>query len=301
MEHPLRCHPLVVRRELPRSGGTIDRLLRDERLVRMLPGVHRWSDIEETFELRVAATRKWDPDAIFVGSTAARLSWWSELSDPLVRVSSRSKRKATAWLRPTAQPVPDELVAENADGLRLASPECSALQLAGAGHRDAVFEALRRGLSLAHLNEALACFPKRLRGNPLRALRMAESMDEPWSPLERDAHVLLRAAKVTGWEANHRIEVGDRVYFADIAFPEARLIVELDGWTFHSIADRVSDNDRQNDLVTAGWTVVRFSFETLDSMVGLVQRVLAADWTAAPLALGVMSAARDDTGDWHIA
>lgn len=293
---------LVARRELPKSGTTIDRLLRDQQLVKMLPGVHRWAEVEETFELRVAATRKWQPDAIFVGSTAARLSWWPELPDPTVRVAMKNKRSSTSWLRPTLQPVPEGLVAENGDGMRLASPECSALQLASADEESAIFEALRRGLTLAHLNEALGLFPKRLRGNPMRTLRLAESRNEPWSPLERDAHVLLRAAGLTGWKANHRIEVGEKVYFADIAFPEEGILVELDGWTFHSLADRVSDNNRQNDLVAAGWRVIRFSYETLDLLVGFIQRMLAGG-TSGVAALGVRPnvVGEPDPDPWHIA
>ncbi|MGI8814055.1 MAG: endonuclease domain-containing protein [Pseudonocardia sp.] len=56
--------------------------------------------------------------------------------------------------------------------------------------------------------------------------------------------------------------MGDAVrdrYRVDFAFPVARLVVEVDGWAWHSDAARFrSDRARQNALVLAGWAVLRF-------------------------------------------
>ena len=52
----------------------------------------------------------------------------------------------------------------------------------------------------------------------------------------------------------------------DALFPEHRLIVELDGWEFHS--DRgsfESDRDRDAELLAAGYQTIRITWERLKS------------------------------------
>ena len=74
---------------------------------------------------------------------------------------------------------------------------------------------------------------------------------------ERTLHRLLRRAEVNGWVPNYRLPVAGRIYVVDVAFPAARLAVEIDGLAYHSDAERFQgDRHRQNDLVGAGWTVL---------------------------------------------
>ena len=74
---------------------------------------------------------------------------------------------------------------------------------------------------------------------------------------ERTLHRLLRRAKVNGWVPNYRLPVAGRTYFVDVAFPAARLAVEIDGLAYHSDAERFQgDRHRQDDLVGAAWTVL---------------------------------------------
>lgn len=48
----------------------------------------------------------------------------------------------------------------------------------------------------------------------------------------------------------------------DLAYPQQRLVVEVDGWDFHCTrSDFVRDRQRQNELVAAGWSVLRFTNE----------------------------------------
>ena len=75
---------------------------------------------------------------------------------------------------------------------------------------------------------------------------------------------LLREAGITGWRANHLVRIGGRRYFIDVAFPRALLAIEVDGLAHHS--DRLAfqrDRRRQNDLVAAGWTILRFTWDDL--------------------------------------
>jgi very-short-patch-repair endonuclease len=52
----------------------------------------------------------------------------------------------------------------------------------------------------------------------------------------------------------------------DLAYPDVKLAIELDGWEFHGGRTAFdADRARANDLVLAGWTVVRFTSRSADS------------------------------------
>jgi very-short-patch-repair endonuclease len=57
---------------------------------------------------------------------------------------------------------------------------------------------------------------------------------------------------------NHRVRIGGRVRYLDLAWPEAKVAIEFDGFVPHA-PRRVFDDDRarQNDLVADRWTVFR--------------------------------------------
>jgi very-short-patch-repair endonuclease len=108
-----------------------------------------------------------------------------------------------------------------------------------------------------------------------------ESRDNPWSPPERRVHVLLREADITGWHGNLRVEVNGDPYFVDIGFPGHRLAVEIDGREFHSgPAEFERDRWRQNDLVNAGWRVLRFTARRVEEaphlVIATIREALAA-------------------------
>jgi very-short-patch-repair endonuclease len=51
----------------------------------------------------------------------------------------------------------------------------------------------------------------------------------------------------------------------DFAYPELLLAIEVDGFAAHSSVDAFRcDRARQNALVTAGWTVLRFTWTEVD-------------------------------------
>jgi very-short-patch-repair endonuclease len=100
-----------------------------------------------------------------------------------------------------------------------------------------------------------------------RLLRVADNGAH--SEAERLLIRLLEAARVTGWKANHPV-AGYRV---DVAFPNARVAIEVDGFAFHSDSDDFhADRVRQNAISLAGWQVLRFTW--LD-LVEYPQRVIA--------------------------
>ncbi len=104
------------------------------------------------------------------------------------------------------------------------------------------------------------------------------------SEAERRLLALLREAGCTGWVANQRVRAGGRWYILDVAFPAARLAIEVDGRAFHSDARAFQhDRTRQNDLVAAGWTVLRFTWADL---VERPEHVLEAITTGLTLRRG---------------
>jgi hypothetical protein len=95
-------------------------------------------------------------------------------------------------------------------------------------------------------------------------------------------HQLLLQAQVTGWSANVPL-VDDEglIGVADVVFPTHKVIIEIDGYRAHSSRSSfISDRRRQNRLMMAGYTVLRFTWDDLThrptEVIKEVQRVLAA-------------------------
>ena len=106
---------------------------------------------------------------------------------------------------------------------------------------------------------------------------LAEAESGPEVQLRR----LLRKAGVPAGSPQHMVVAGGSRYRIDLAFPDERLAIEFDGYAAHvAPASFVGDRRRQNALLLAGWTVLRFSGDDLrhrpSSVVREVQRALAA-------------------------
>lgn len=114
-----------------------------------------------------------------------------------------------------------------------------------------------------------------------RALALSDRRAE--SPPETRVRVALVQAglqPVPQYDVVHR---GRWIARVDLAFPELRIAVEYDGRAVHEREDVFArDRQRQNDLVRAGWTVLRFTAVDLRSGAAeVVRQVLAVVRTAA--------------------
>ena len=99
---------------------------------------------------------------------------------------------------------------------------------------------------------------------------------------ERVLHGLLRAADLDGWTPNLWVEVDGAMYEIDVAFVEARLAIEVDGWAHHVEVSRFrADRRKQNALTLAGWVTIRFTWADLveqpERVVSTIRRRLARD------------------------
>ncbi len=74
------------------------------------------------------------------------------------------------------------------------------------------------------------------------------------------------------------VTVDDGVRFPDIVFDTVPLIVEIDGHAHHGGRERFeADRRRQNQLVEAGWTVLRFTATRVaDDPAGFIGSVRSA-------------------------
>lgn len=277
---------VLVRRRHAELTRQLDHWLRTGLLQTALPGVY--TAPEPSWEVLTLAAARYRPDAIITGAAAARLLWWPDC--PIVSVTAaisagrvRTDCAGFSWER---RRIPPGLVTYR-DGIGIAKPALSVLDLIPVLRGRAIDEALRRrAVLLPDLWEAFAVCSNR-RGNQLRRDLLEDSRDSPWSEAERDAHRLLRAAGLTGFRTNYRIKARGVTYHVDIAFPELRVIVEIDGWEFHhGRVPFVRDRWRYSRLGAAGWTVLPLAAEVLttdpEAFIEVVRDALECSGWQAP-------------------
>ena len=131
------------------------------------------------------------------------------------------------------------------------------------------------------IQAVIARSPGRRGLKPLGEALVQLTDEPPWtqSDLEDLLRALIRDADLPQPETNVFIE-GELV---DFAWRQHKLIVEVDGWTFHK-TKRSFEDDRRRDakLVLAGWRVVRFTYDQVRYEPQAVARTLTTLLRAAP-------------------
>jgi very-short-patch-repair endonuclease len=98
------------------------------------------------------------------------------------------------------------------------------------------------------------------------------------SPMESVLRWLLHAAGVPRPDLQYAIRTVAGEFHADLAWPEMKVLVEFDGDVHRDRRVFVEDLRRQNALVAAGWTVLRFSSADVlgrpDEVVAQILRAL---------------------------
>lgn len=87
-------------------------------------------------------------------------------------------------------------------------------------------------------------------------------------------HRLLRDGSLAGWTANVPVyDAQGQIGVVDVLFDRAKLVLEIDGFAFHSgVVEFQRDRTRHNRLVAAGYRVLHFTWHDLTREP---QRVLA--------------------------
>jgi very-short-patch-repair endonuclease len=130
---------------------------------------------------------------------------------------------------------------------------------------------IARLVSDRSLNEQFSRYP---RHKGTAALKEATRTEPAFtrSEAERRALELIRRAGLPAPEVNQRVEG----YEVDLVWRQERVIVEIDGYAFHSTRSSF-EQDRRRDqrLITAGWRVVRVTWRQLTERPEAVAVMLA--------------------------
>lgn len=242
----------------------VESLLRRGEWVRVLPSVYRVSPAETDDLLSIRAVYLWaGPDAVVTGAAALR---WQRRSDgPLtvVDVTTTAHRRVPA-MKPTIvahrQRI-HEFWIVHWNGMRVARTEFAIAQLLPNAGPELLDNAIRRRwVSVDMVLEAHRALGAG-RGSVSRARILRAADGGAQSDGERMLHEALRKAGITGWVANAPVRPGSTNRFGDVAFVGIKLLVEVDGFAFHSDHNRFTgDRSRQNEFAIAGWTILRFTW-----------------------------------------
>jgi very-short-patch-repair endonuclease len=260
----LRCQDGVLTLAQARLAGlsqdAVNRRLRSGHWRRCAPGVYFVDDRPFTDAARIRAAVWGHGDHAAASGLAA--AWWQGLTrfaPDLVEVTV--PRNANGRRRPGSRVrrrdlLPADIVVERS--LRVTALPLTAIEAAArrGGGAKLVDAALQRQVELrtmwtAHLRN------KGRYGSPA-SRRMLQAADGgARSQAERLLVGLLRSAGITNWHANFPV-AGYRI---DVAFPDSRVAIEVDGLAFHSDTDAFHhDRLRQNAISLAGWQVLRFTW-----------------------------------------
>ncbi len=152
----------------------------------------------------------------------------------------------------------------------------------------ALDEALRRKLvTMRRLQRVAAQLeqPGRRRSTVMRAALAARGLGFHPGDSAPEARLvrLLVAAGLPRPSQQHRIRVFGRTVRADLAYPDAKLLIEYDGWEVHRTRSAFdADRSRGNELIMLGWNVLRFTSRSSDaSIVRTVRAALDCEFPPA--------------------
>ena len=266
-------------RQHPHLARALNSCAHRGQIRRLLPGVYGplpSDDGAVEFRLKLLAVAAYHSGVVLTKRSAAQLTWWPELDPgPRISVANWSKMTPEAGYDIEQRFIPHRLITKKS-GIPVTTPALTVLDLIDEMGPNVVDEALRRrAATVTQMRSALRLCAHR-RGNRLRREILEDSRDEPWSPLERRAHRMLRDAGVTGWRSNLRVDLEKMVRYLDVGFPELKLGLEFDGEEFHHTregfhADRLSDSM----LAREGWLIVRFTSQTMNRLVDAVIELCA--------------------------
>ncbi len=241
---------------------TIDRRAQARRLTPLHRGIYLVGPIVPPFAPFMAAVLAGGDDAILSHGSAAvvhhLIPYPARVAMVDVTLIGRHVRRRPGVLIHRVQSMPsDERTTRHGIPLTTAARTILdlAAQLTTAELEQTVAQAHRRRLSTPKALEALLV---RYRGRPgTPALRRILDGTPAFtrSKAERRLLELIRKADLPRPQVNARI-LGFEV---DLLWPHHRLVVEVDGYPFHSSRpDRRRDQARDRELATHGYTVIRF-------------------------------------------
>lgn len=257
------------------SADRVRRRVREGRWRRLYPGVVLVGGHRLTDEARVRAAALWaGAGAAVAGPAAAHWHGLLARAPAVIDVTVRSGLRARPGVRLHRGDLQCADVAV-VRGVRVTGSGRTVLETAVVLPDGSAFldRALQRHVPFDDVYRAY-CRVLGCRRSADMGRLLGAAADRADSAAERLVVKHLRAAGITGWVLGHPFGP----YLIDLAFPRAKVAVEIDGWAWHVDKDRfVNDRRKQNALVRAGWTVLRFTWHDLTGARGsVVAQIVAA-------------------------
>lgn len=275
-------HGLVTRAQAKRAGGSdaaIGRRVASGRWSQARAGVYVIGAAPATWQQRaMAATLAAGPDVVASHRTAARLWGLVERSGPIEVTTGAERRVRLAGVvahRSRHLTSDDRSVRSQVPCTSIERTLIDAASSAGARVVGRWIDLARRDLDLDLTRLATRASELSMPGRALPtslaealALR-GDGADPGRSALESR---VIEAIERTGLPAPQRqvrfVRAGGRVGYIDLAYPEAMVAIELDGWAEHGLRSAFdADRIRGNELVLAGWRLLRFTWSMTDDEI----------------------------------
>lgn len=265
--------------------GRKARWVAERRLVCVQPRVFRVVGAPETWHQHLMAAAL-TTEGIISHRSAAEL-WGLIRPAGYVDVSVQPARAPRAQPPVIIHRVKDlhpELAVDR-EGLRLTDPVRTVIDLGLVLPTWAVRDALSRGITtrlfavdeVQRLRDALGRKGRNGTGTIRELLeeRLLTPGDEE-SVLERRLLLLAQRHGLPPMALQHEVwHAGRFIARVDAAYVERMLAIEVDGYTHHSSPDAFQrDRERQNRLVTLGWTVLRFTWHDVVHRPTVVARTI---------------------------
>lgn len=243
--------------------------------IRALPGVYRLATVAPTPEQGVWLGALWLDNGVLTGVGAAW--WWEMVPHPpqrweflVANVTRRTVQSGVCVMRRWVDPVD----VTKHRGVAVVTKPLAVLRAAitleqgRRGHGVRLIDRTKQTKQVS-AHELRTTF-QRNRGTwgttVMREL-LERTGDRAHSNLERLGAKLLTDAGLTGFVVNLAIRLpSGRRMEIDIGFEARKLAIELDGFQYHSSPEsHAVDLERQNTLVAAGWTVLRYGPDVLNN------------------------------------
>jgi len=249
------------------TAGSVRVLLAHGHLRVVRPGLYLVGGLVQTFDsaLWIAALAV---GGVFVGTTAAYL--WDMVEEHTGPIRVAVEHAARAKRLDGVEVVRSDRMVQRSSrrqGHRLARRSDAVLDHAASLNRAGAVVFVDRALSQGWVSrkDLAARLESPARGNGVLRAVHSTIVEGAEAESERLLHRLLTKAGLTGWRPNAWIRLGDgRRVRADVLFDAARLVIEVDGFRYHSATGRFqTDRSRQNALTLIGYTVLRFTWYDL--------------------------------------
>lgn len=264
------------------AAGVSDWQLRHREIVRSSRDTYLPQSAVDELRQRIHAVLLGAPPGAVISHLTAAALWRFDVplvaDDPKVQLSvppgSRARSRADRVIHASAVPGPET---RRLDGLLVTSASRTCVDLAAVLPPAALLAVTDQMLARRFPADGFPAVVARSRGRrgvvTARAV-MTRGNPLAGSPMESVLRWIVLAAGLPCPVLQHVIRADGRFLGqVDMAWPDRKVLVEFDGEVHRERRVFVGDVRRQNGLVLAGWTVLRF---TSADVLGRPQQVLAA-------------------------